>query len=345
VKILVGPHDTCGHLGVTVRALRDVGAYARAIAYNNDPLSRNYPIDPSIHSCLNLVHKRPKIARFWKELRVACSAAREFDVFHFVYRSLMRKHRDLSLFNLLGKRSLVEFTGSPIRLVSIAAAKNKYYREFASGHAVKEQRAIQRMQMLARHIETAIVSDYELYDYVAPYFANVKIARTRFELERFVPQYPEKNKAVPLIVHIPSVKGVKGTEFVVQAIERLRADGERFDFELIHGVTYQEALGWLAKADVVIDQFLIGSYGGLAVEAMALGKPVLCYIREDLVETYPADLPIVNANIDNLQEKLSELISDNAMRHDLGLRGRAYAEKYHDSKVLAKELLKLYEEL
>ena len=40
-----------------------------------------------------------------------------------------------------------------------------------------------------------------------------------------------------------------------------------------------------AKADVIVDQLRCGSHGVFAVEAMATGKPVLCYIRDELVET------------------------------------------------------------
>ncbi|GAK00997.1 hypothetical protein JCM19055_4134 [Geomicrobium sp. JCM 19055] len=43
------------------------------------------------------------------------------------------------------------------------------------------------------------------------------------------------------------------------------------------------------KATVVIDQLRIGSYANLTMESMALGKPVICYVREDLVSKFPGN--------------------------------------------------------
>ena len=64
--------------------------------------------------------------------------------------------------------------------------------------------------------------------------------------------------------------------------------------------------------DVLIDQIYGGWYGGLAVEAMALGKPVLGYIREDDLKFIPPEmaenLPIVKTCPETLQENLISLI-------------------------------------
>jgi len=345
LRVLVAPHDSCGQLGVTARALRDVGVHARAIAYNDDPLSRNYPIDHSIQTCLSLVHKRPKVVRKMREIQVFLEAIRQYDVFHFVYRSLIRKNRDLPFLKHSGKKMVVEFFGSPVRLVELASSKNKYYREYLTRHAVKQDRAIRRMEMLAKHIDTALVGDYELYDHVSPFFKNVKIIRVRKELDQFVPEYPAKSKSNPVIVHVPSVQGIKGTDFVLKAVEQLRNDGVKFSFQLIHGVSYGEAMSWVRRCDILIDQLLLGSHGSLALEAMSYGKPVICYIRDDLVEKYPSELPIVNTNLETLESKILMLIQDGDLRHELGKKGRQYVEKYHDAKTVARQLVELYKEL
>jgi len=345
LRVLVAPHDSCGQLGITARALRDVGVYARAIAYNNDPLSRNYPIDRSIHTCLSLVHKRPKIVRKMREIQVFLNGLSHFDVFHFVYRSLIRKNRDLAFLKYFGKKMVVEFFGSPVRLVDVAANKNMYYRRHLTGHAVQRDKAVRRMEMLAKHIDTALVGDYELYDHVSPFFKTVKIVPVRKELDRFIPDYPAREKKIPLIVHVPSVKGIKGTDFVLKAIENLRDQGVDIAFQLIHGVPYDEAMSWVRKSDIVIDQLLIGSHGSLALEAMSYGKPVICYIRDDLVEKYPRELPILNTHLENLEDNMLKLIKDGDLRHELGKKGRDYVEKYHDAKLVARQLVELYKEL
>ena len=72
----------------------------------------------------------------------------------------------------------------------------------------------------------------------------------------------------------------------------------------------KEARKRYETADILIDQLLAGWYGGLAVELMALGKPVICYIREDDLKYIPKEmrdeLPIINANTLYTQARLRD---------------------------------------
>jgi glycosyltransferase involved in cell wall biosynthesis len=75
---------------------------------------------------------------------------------------------------------------------------------------------------------------------------------------------------------------------------------------------------------------------------MALGKPVVCYIHDSLLSTYPEGFPIVNANPDTIESVLEELLLSPQKRHDIGIQSREYAEGVHDIKVVAKRLEKIY---
>src|SRR5699024_11742732 len=99
---------------------------------------------------------------------------------------------------------------------------------------------------------------------------------------------------------------------VVIAGEKLKKECISFDFRFIEGMDHQETMNLLSKADIVIDQLRIGASGYLSTEAMALGKPVICYIREDLVDAYPKDFPIVNAHPNTLKYVLQILIQNPA---------------------------------
>jgi glycosyltransferase involved in cell wall biosynthesis len=101
----------------------------------------------------------------------------------------------------------------------------------------------------------------------------------------------------------------------------------------------------LRKADIFLDQFILGGYGMAAIEAFALGKPVVCFIKPSMVKLYPSDLPAVNGTVDNLTETLEQLILDGPARQCLGRRGRAYAERYHDSVAVAGQLKEIYSAL
>ena len=66
----------------------------------------------------------------------------------------------------------------------------------------------------------------------------------------------------------------------MEAADRLQREGVPFDLELIENLPNAEATRRYRDADLVVDQLLAGWYGGFAVEAMALGKPVIAYLRE-----------------------------------------------------------------
>ena len=100
----------------------------------------------------------------------------------------------------------------------------------------------------------------------------------------------------------------------------------------------------LAEADIVIDQIVIGWYGVLAVEAMALGKAVVAFIRDDLVDEVPQGV-LVNASPKTIARRLRELIVDPDLRADLGKSARRYVETYHAAEVVAERLRTLYREV
>ena len=101
----------------------------------------------------------------------------------------------------------------------------------------------------------------------------------------------------PLVVHAPSRRGVKGTEAILRAVERLQKR-VNFRFMLIENLPHAEAKAAYKEADVVIDQLRIGWYGVLATETMALGKPTIAYIRDDLWHKHGAKLPIIDGHLE-----------------------------------------------
>ena len=76
---------------------------------------------------------------------------------------------------------------------------------------------------------------------------------------------------------------------------------------------------------------------------MALGKPVITYITDEMKQKLPEELPIVSANPDNVEVVLEELIQNETRRIELGKRGGEYVRKYHDCYKNAKILIDIYE--
>jgi hypothetical protein len=152
----------------------------------------------------------------------------------------------------------------------------------------------------------------------------------------------------PVVLHVPTNREVKGTRFLVDAVSRLRADGVELDFRLVEGVAHDEVESLYRSADLVVDQLLVGWYGGLAVEAMALDLPVVAYIRDQDLELVPeamrAEIPVVSAEPATIYDVLKELLTTKrGQLAEIGRRGGEYVRRWHDPLQIAKELVADYE--
>lgn len=236
---------------------------------------------------------------------------------------------------------MVSFAGSDARIVELARARNPYF--FRDADPEGDQRRRRYLREISKKVRF-VATDCEMEEYVAPYFEKVFVFRQPVSLARFRITSEEARK-VPVILHVPTDPKVKGTEHVLKAVELLRNEGMKFDFKIARQLTQDAFYKELSSCDVYVDELLCGSHGMSAVEAMAAGKATVSYIRPDLVSKYPPELPLANANPDTLASVLRDLIGDEGLRSDLGQRGRRYVEKYHDSEVVALELLAAYKEI
>lgn len=238
------------------------------------------------------------------------------DVFHFYFGlTLVPKSLQFPILKALRKRSLFHYLGSDIR--------GKTPAEVAYG----------------RRADAQVVGSYDAQRWVP----EAEVIPPGIDVARIEPA-PPSDRARPLIVHAPSSRRRKGTEHVIAACERLHAD-----LELVEGLHHDEAFERYRAADVVVDQLNAGWYGVFAIEAMALGKPVVTYLRHEPVrqteEALGVRIPIVSASKDDLAERLRPLVESPAERRRIGAESRAYVERVHDLERVADRLLELYARL
>lgn len=150
------------------------------------------------------------------------------------------------------------------------------------------------------------------------------------------------------VAHAPTDRAKKGTNALLATIERLRHEGVDVELVLIEGMTRAEARLEYERADLLVDQLLLGWYGGVAVEAMALAKPVVANLDPDQLATIPSamssELPVVDADPRTLEQVLRELATTRRSElPELGRRGRAYVERWHDPQKIARRVVGDYE--
>src|SRR5205085_3197213 len=121
------------------------------------------------------------------------------------------------------------------------------------------------------------------------------------------------------------------------------------DVEIVEGLHHDEARARYERADIVVDQLRAGWYGLFAIEAMALGKPVVSFLHEEAVrrteDAFGVRVPIVRATAETLADALRPLIDQREERRRLGAESRAYVEQVHDADRVADRLLDIYSRL
>jgi glycosyltransferase involved in cell wall biosynthesis len=151
------------------------------------------------------------------------------------------------------------------------------------------------------------------------------------EGKRFQTKYMIVTHKSPLrIAHAPNHQEFKGTRYLVDAIESLRREGVVIELVMVEGVSNEQALKIYRSADVIFDQCLIGFHGYFTLKAMALGKPVMCFIRKpDEYLLCSGECPIINTNVDSIKEDLRRLVEQRDRLEEIGRCGRQYIEKYN----------------
>jgi glycosyltransferase involved in cell wall biosynthesis len=238
------------------------------------------------------------------------------DVFHFYFGlTLVPQSLQFPILRALRKKSVFHYLGSDIR--------GKTQDELAPG----------------RKAGAEIVGSYDAIRWVP----HAEVIPPGIDVSAIDPA-PPTDRARPVIVHAPSSRSRKGTDAVIAACEGLDAD-----LELVEGLHHDEALERYRAADIVVDQLNAGWYGVFAIEAMALGKPVVTFLHDEAVrrteEAFRVEVPIVSATKETLRERLGPLVADPQTRRRVGAASRTYVERVHDIERIADRLLAVYARL
>lgn len=137
---------------------------------------------------------------------------------------------------------------------------------------------------------------------------------------------------------------VKGTRYIKSAISNLIKKGYKINYVFVDNVPTHDMKYIQVQADIVIDQLCSGWYGTTAVECMSLGKPVIAYLRDDILKICPNEnIPIINATPKTIEHTLEYVINHKSYADFCGTSGRDYATKYHDRIAVAKAFVPYYE--
>lgn len=271
------------------------------------------------------------------------------DVLHWYFDDKILPYGlGLRFVRILKKPAIVEWLGSDIRNPEIEIQKNPFFKKaynkiYDKSPEVQAKKTIALQKRFGQSGFSSLTCPDMSHFLMASYYKKNYSLRQRITL---IPQEVSKRENQQLkICHAPSKKDVKGTAFIVKVIENLQEKGYELHFDLIHNVPHKEALIRIQEADIFIDQLILGVHGMAALEALSFNKAVLVYISDYMIPNLPDDTPLINVNMETLENKIIELINDPAKLKLIQSKGRKHIEKYFCTKQLTPKLVDIYHDL
>jgi glycosyltransferase involved in cell wall biosynthesis len=299
-----------GSIGWTnVEFLRRKGVDARLVLFKPRRL-RPYEVDVVLNVPDNF------LLRQLVQFRALAKLLPVTDIFHFYFGlTLVPKALQFPILKAFRKKSVFHFLGTDIR--------GKTPEQLAYG----------------KRAGAEIVGSYDAIRWVP----EAHVVPVGLDLSKYEPAPLPDNRPLR-VVHAPTSRQKKGTEWIVKACEQLPVE-----LDVVENTRHDQAIERYKQADIVVDQLNAGWYGVFAIEAMALGKPVVTFLHDEAVrrteQAYDIDLPLVPTTKETLAASLAPLVESAELRREIGQKCRAYVERVHDADRVADQLIEIYRSL
>jgi len=283
---------------------------------------------------------------------------REYDVFHFNFGTSLidMTQIGLPLFDLPfyppGKKIVFSYNGcdarqkhKTIERVDLSACHNDDCYGGICNDKKQDKTKARRVRKAARYADHVFALNPDLMWFL-PQGATF-LPYTIAEWYNINPIQYRPGKKIR-VVHSPTDRAAKGSDFILTALENLQ---KRYDIEimLVENTPNKKAIKLYERADIVIDQVLIGWYGGLAVEAMKMGKPVAVFIRRDDLQFIPNSMAedlcesVIEIDPSSIEESLEPYLQNTSLLKQRSQASLDYVHKWHDPVYVAGITKSVYE--
>ena len=330
MKVLLAPVETAGVAGALRHGLRARGHHAELWTLREHPF----------------VNTEDRILRGYRARAAAgVRAPLHYDVLHFQFGTTLAEFVDAAWARVAGRPlMLMHYWGDDCRIRSGGGLRPAGAgAEWDAQQRAHERLLRRRLRIAGRLCHAALVSDLELAAHVGPFFRTVYVVPTPVVLPvAAVASAGELPGDGPVVFHAPSDQLIKGTAAITAA---MAAAAERTPLRsrTLSGVPREAVLEELARADIVVDQLNALTSGVFALEAMALGRPVLTQFERSELAPFARDTPLVAVTAESLEDELVALVEDPARRAQLGDAGQEFVARTHDATAVAERLEALYE--
>ncbi len=243
---------------------------------------------------------------------------------------------EAQLLRLAGVKTVVMPYGSDSQQLLFTRNKlmvNAICNDYPEFFRKQQGRIHRQINAWCRHADI-VVGSMDSVDYL-PFWNRIRHCHYTIDTDALLPHYNEIGDTIK-ILHAPNHKAIKGSSFVVGAIDTLKKEGYNVELIFKQGVSNKEFLNVVKDADIVVDQLIMGWYAMFSMEAMSLGKPVICAMRQDLVSLFEntgcvdvGEFPMINASPSTITDELRKLLDNKENLINIGKQSRKFVEKYH----------------
>lgn len=373
LRIYIGPYEIAGYYAHLAQGLRELGVDCEFIPFFSHPFNYGgespppWPIRAARHIRRARTAKgRHLPVKLGLALLEKCllgiwgiTAIFRYDVFILGFGGSLfpKSNFDIKLLRRLGKVVIANLGhGSEARppyidgtYQSLDGSNQPTIEQLAKLANVISNR-VQRIESSSSHVigapSTAHFATKQMVNWFSlgiPYQATTKLDSGHSQPENCSAR--EASRGVR-ILHSPSHPAVKGTQTIVEAIERLRAKGHEIEFVTVHGKPHAEVIRQLSICDFVVDQLYSDTpMAGFATEAAALAKPAVVggYGLRHLKAMVEAGMwpPSAICEPQEIQETIERLICDPEARRLLGMKAQKFVQDKWSPSAVAQRYLRL----
>lgn len=233
------------------------------------------------------------------------------------------------------------------------------------GTDVRETIDTRKWGWMVRHnLEKAtkvVVDANDVFEKTLSYRNDAEMVPIPLDLKQF--NMKPMNDGDSFVIFSPYLSALRGSQILIEVISQLELSHPNIRLRLIKGnpslarfakrmvnnveilnqIPNEEMPKLYEEADVVVSDLGLGYLTVSSLEAMAIGRPVIQFIRGDLYrETPPV---VVCRSVFDLKRNLTTLLALRGYGEGVVLSQRKYVEKYHDAEKVANKFVKIYEEM
>jgi hypothetical protein len=338
----VEAHRRHGHDARLVTLCENVNRFEEDICLHL-PLLKGTPFHQVLKKAMNrLHHDRPKFVRpagvpTWaprSPLEATFFRLREQLWAPAIERAIRTHHLDE--FDIYHLESGTEFYRDA-RFLKAMKARGKHVVCYYLGTDLRERGVIPAVHALS-DLNLTCEWDHLRIDPSLTYFF-LPFDATRYEFRE-----PRTDRL--RVSHAPRNRFFKGTEGVIAAVARAQRQVD-FDFDLIEGVSHDEAIARKRAGNLLIDH--VGEAGGTtgygmnSLEALAMGIPCMTSMMPEY-EKFLGEHPFLVTTPETLEAQLVELARRPAVLQERSRRGREWVERVHGADRIVEKIYATYRE-